>query len=184
MGKSVVNKEDGGALLFWSYHNQLQAKLEQIDKTLLELARAGHEYRRRLSAVEDAIKSHRRLIFHDQQTVKMFCIACHHEFDVPIYEASDPEFTTACPRCHNWSLPIGEGNDNIPAVSAKQIANETGRPYATISQTALRLGLGHRNGTRYKTFTRAESEQIKSVVAKKKRVQRGGDHGRTIENPG
>jgi len=173
MGKSVVNKEDGGALLFWSYHNQLQAKLEQIDKTLLELARAGHEYRRRLSAVEDAIKSHRRLIFHDQQTVKMFCIACHHEFDVPIYEASDPEFVTTCPKCHNWALPVREGNDNISILSAKKIAEETGRSYATISQTARKLGLGHKYGTRYKTFTRAESKQIKAMVAKKKRVPRG-----------
>jgi len=184
MGKSVVNKEDGGALLFWSYHNQLQAKLEQIDKTLLELMRAGHEYKRRLSSIEEAIKSHRKLIFHDQQAVRMFCIACHHEFDVPVYEASDPEFVTVCPRCHNWSLPIREGNDQIPTVSAKQISEEVGRPYDTVVRTARELGLGHKYGTRYKTFTQAESQQIKSVVAKKRRVQKGGDHGRKIENPG
>jgi len=182
MNEPRVNKEDAGGLLFWSYHNQLQAKLEQIDKQLLELMRAGHEYKRRLSSIEEAVASHRKLIFHDQQAVRMFCIACHHEFSVPIYEASDPEFVTTCPRCHNWALPIREGNDQIPTVSAKQIAEEVGRPYSTISQTALRLGLGHNYGKRTKTFTQVESQQIKDVVAKKRR--KGGDHGRKVESPG
>jgi len=89
MKDAVPSKNDSGAVMFWSYHNKLQGRFAQLDSQLLRLMREGHEYRRRSSALEEAVASHRKLIFHDQQAVRMFCIACHYEFDVQCWQRSE-----------------------------------------------------------------------------------------------
>ena len=160
----VPNKNDGGAVMFWTYHNQLQEHLEKMDAFILELARSQHETKRRLAAIEHAVKTHGRIIYEDQATIKMFCIACHHEFDVPIAEADNPDFVTTCPECHNWSLPMQDKELN--EYSPKTIARETGFAHSTVCQVIRELGL--KNGRRLQLYGKEDFQKIAAVLKSKK----------------
>lgn len=165
----VPNKNDGGALMFWSYHNQLRAELERMDAAILELARSEHQTRRRLAAIEHAVKTHSRLIYEDQATVKMFCICCHHEFDVPIAEADDPDFVTTCPECHSWSLPMPE--QSLKEYSPTMIAEETGFAHSTVCQVIKKLGL--KNGRGWQLYGEDAFQKIVDVLKTKNPRRKG-----------
>lgn len=171
-----LSKSDRGAILFQTVFNQLTASVERIDANILELARSQHEYKRRLSALEEAVKTHRKTLFPDNQGVRMFCIACHYEFSIPVQEAEDPEFVTTCPKCHHWSLPMGESE---PEYTTAEIAEMTGFSYSFICQVIRELGL--RKGRELQSYHEEEIQQIKAFLSTKKR---GGNHDRNTANQG
>jgi len=176
-----LSKRDRGAVLFQTWFNKLREQMEQMDTAILELIRSEHETKRRLAAIEHAVRTHSRLIYEDQATVKMLCIACHAEFDVPIAEADNPDFVTTCPQCHNWALPISNEDHCEPLgagilYSPRMIAEETGFSRSCVCQTIRKLGL--RNGRWFQFYRGEELEKIKAALATKRRRPKnpGGEH--------
>lgn len=161
---SKRDRKAGGAVLFWEWFNQFEVQLKKMDSEILSLARSQQETKRRLVAIEQAVKTHSRIIFENQAMVRMFCISCHHEFDVPVAEAEDPNFTTVCPECHNWALPSPD--ESLRECSPKTIAEETGFSCGTVWQTIRELGLKH--GREHQIYHQEEVEKIKAVLATKK----------------
>jgi Zn finger protein HypA/HybF involved in hydrogenase expression len=165
MNEPVPNKNDGGALMFWSYHNQLQSQLERIDAAILSIARGMHEYRRRLTVLEKSVALHTKIIFDDQHTIQMTCISCTRVFGVPIAEAESQDFTTVCPECHNWALPVKETPKKY---SIRQIAQISGFAYETVAQVIRENGFNQNQHGIYRQYDEETTLKVLAILKKKK----------------
>ena len=161
----VPNKNDGGALMFWTYHNQLQAKLDKIDSLLLSIAQGNHVFNRRMTAIEKAVRLHTKIVFEDQESISMTCISCPCVFEVPIAEAENQDFTTICPECSNWALPMKETPKKY---SIRQIAQISGFAYETVAQGIRENGFNQNQHGIYRQYDEETTLKVPALLKKKK----------------
>jgi hypothetical protein len=160
-----LSKRDRGALIFQTWNNQIQERLENVDGRELRLAFLVYEMKRRLDCLEQVVSCLRRANPGGEPEIEFFCIACGKRFGVPEPEAKAQDFTTTCPSCHNWSLPATNEDDGIATISGKQIAEATGRPYSLICQLARKNHLGHYYGPKTKLYTAQEKGKLIELLA-------------------
>jgi len=163
--RNGLSKKDQGALLFQTWNNKLQERLNDTDKRGLRLAYRVCEMKRRLDCLEQIVFSLRGELHRDLPQVEFFCIACGKHFNIPEPEAKAQEYMTVCPDCHNWALPTRD-DDSVATISGKQIAEETGRSYSFVCQLARENELGHCYGRRTKLYTNQEKDKLVELLEK------------------
>jgi len=169
-----LSKKDRGALIFQTVVNKFNEARDNLEDNYLKLSRAVYEMKRRLDVLEERVAAQSEVLFGDKPTVTMLCIACDYSFELSITEARSLNFTGICPLCHNWALAVDKSD--IATITPNQIARETGRNPTFVCQVARENGLGHNYGKRTKMFTEDESQQLRGLLAEKRRRGNNGKH--------
>ena len=179
---NTMTKRDRGAVLFQTFFNQLRGDFERLDGGQLKALRALGEMKRILNVLEETVKLHGKVLFEEEPKVKFSCIACDHTFDLSLPEAQAQNFTSICPKCHNWGLPLREGGDY--EYSPVEIAEVTGFAHGTVCRVIRELGLNP-GGKRHRLFRKEEFKKIEAVLQKKtSRVKKliGGSNESYVKN--
>lgn len=162
------SRKDAAASMFWSFISQVEGRLEDLEEKYLQLIRAMGEQRRRLDTAEESLHLYRQIFGDSKPAVRFFCIACSHEFALPLDEAQGANFTVTCPKCWSWCLPYPENVQR--EYSAKEIAVMAGVSYSHAKY--LIKGHGFDDGTpgqRWRMYTSEETKRIVELLKSHKR---------------
>lgn len=179
MGK-LMTKRDRGAVLFQTFFNKLREDFERIDNSHIRSLRVLGEMKRRLDTLEETVRLHGLVLFDQEPRIKLTCISCNHQFELSLPEATAQNFTSVCPKCHGWALPLQRERE----YSLKEIAQITGFAYGTVCQAVREMQLKPRG--EHRLFGKSEKKKIEAVLSGKKPRKKleGEKNGSDSQNQG
>jgi len=177
---TIMTKGDRRAVLFQTIFNRFTGEFERLDSSQLRALRALGEMKRRLDVLEETVKLLAEVTFEEEPKVKFTCISCDHTFNLSLPEAQAQNFTSVCPKCHNWGLPLRDEGEY--EYSPSEIAEVTGFARGTVCQVIRELGLNpHKE---HRLFRKKEFKKIEAVLQKKtpRCKKLGGSNGSNSKN--
>jgi hypothetical protein len=164
------DRRDAAASMFWSFVSSIEGRAETLEERYLQLIRGMGELKRRLDVAEESLSLYRQLFGDGKPAIKFFCIACDHEFNLPLDEAEAENFTTTCPKCHAWCLPYPEHVQR--QYTAKEIAAMCGFSYCHVAHIISRHGFNDNTpGRHYRLYTAEQTKQIIEIVKGKQSME-------------
>lgn len=159
-----LSKEDRGAIMFQTFFNKTREDFDRLDTNWIKLARAIGELKRRVDVLEESIKFYRAILRSGKTTIKFSCIACDYEFHLPQDEARVQNFTTICPKCYSWALPVPKARE----YSVKDFIKITGLCRDTVLKTIRKTGLSDGVSGREQFFNEEKAQKILAILKTKR----------------